>query len=131
ELSRYPTIFGELLLWRARRPGERVAGRFSVADGVRRPRPSDDAGPSWQSRCMNVLLRLLPFKKRLASAAVVQERVRRLALRPASYEPVGLGRGVEVSLKSVAGWPGYYTAPSASPSARAYLVFLHGRRYIH
>src|SRR5262249_2546809 len=131
ERSRFATIFGDLLLWRARRPVEAVTGRFSVANGVDRPRSSDDAGPSWQSRCINGLLRLLPFKKRWASAAAVQERMRRLASRPASYEPTGLGRGVEVSLKSVAGWPVYYTAPSANPDAGAYVVFLHGGGYIN
>jgi monoterpene epsilon-lactone hydrolase len=92
---------------------------------------SDDAGPSWQSRCINGLLRLLPIKKRLASAAAVQEHVRRLALRPASYEPTGLGRGVKVTLKSVAGWPVYHTAPAANPDAGNYVVFLHGGGYIN
>jgi monoterpene epsilon-lactone hydrolase len=92
----------------------------------------DDAGPSWQSRCINGLLRLLPIKKRLASAAVVQEHVRRLALRPASYEPNGLGRGVTVTLKkSAAGWPVYHTAPSASPEVSNYVLFLHGGGYIN
>jgi acetyl esterase/lipase len=90
------------------------------------------AGPSWQSRCINGLLRLLPIKKRLASAAAVQEQARRLTLRPASYEPRGLGRGVEVTLKkSVAGWPVYYTAPSANPDAGNYALFLHGGGYIN
>ena len=51
----------------------------------------DEAGPSWQSRYINNLLRLLPIKRRMASAAVVHEHVRRLALRPASYEPTGAG----------------------------------------
>jgi hypothetical protein len=60
------------------------------------------AGPSWQSRCTVDLLRPLGIKKKLASAAVVQEHVRRLALRPASYEPTVLGRGVEVTLKHLA-----------------------------
>ena len=87
---------------------------------------SDNAGPSWQSRCINALLRLLPIKKRLASAAAVQAHVRRLALRPASYEPTGLGRGVEVTLTNAAGWPVYTTAPSANPGAGNYVVFLHG-----
>jgi epsilon-lactone hydrolase len=91
---------------------------------------SDDSGPSWQSRCVNGLLRLLPIKRQLASAAVVQEHVRRLALRPASHEPTGLGRGIDVVLKkSAAGWPVYYTAPSADPGARNYVVFLHGGGY--
>jgi acetyl esterase/lipase len=131
EPYRHATIFGDLLLWRARRPVEAVTGRFPVADGVRRPLSSDDAGPSWQSRCINSLLRLLPFKKRWASASVVQERVRRLSLRPDSYEPTGLGSGVEVTLKTVAGWPVYYTAPSANPDVGAYALFLHGGGYIN
>jgi monoterpene epsilon-lactone hydrolase len=91
----------------------------------------DNARPSWQSRCINHLLRLLPIKKRTASAAAVQEHVRKLALRPASYEPTGLGRRVEVTLKNVAGWPVYYTAPSANPEIGDYVVFLHGGGYIN
>ncbi|CAL1517459.1 hypothetical protein MMC2321_01195 [Chitinophaga sp. MM2321] len=91
----------------------------------------DNAEPSLQSRCINGLLRLLPIKKRLASAAAVQEQVRRLSLRPASYEPTGLGRGVTVTLKHVAGWPVYYTAPSENPDAGDYVVFLHGGGYIN
>ena len=67
----------------------------------------------------------------MASAAVVQEHVRKLALRPASYEPTGLGRGVEVIGKDVAGWPVYYTAPSANPDAGDYVLFLHGGGYIN
>jgi hypothetical protein len=43
----------------------------------------DDAGPSWQSRCINGLLRLLPIKAQTASGAAVQGYVRKLALRPA------------------------------------------------
>ncbi|HEY8461158.1 MAG TPA: alpha/beta fold hydrolase [Blastocatellia bacterium] len=132
EFCRYATIFGDLLLWRARRPLEEAPLRFSVADGMRRTLSTDGAAPSWQSRCLNGLLRLLPFKKRWASAAAVQERARRLALRPASYEPVGLGSGVEVTLKkSVEGWPIYYTAPSATPDSGAYALFLHGGGYIN
>ncbi len=93
---------------------------------------SQDAGPSWQSRCINGLLRLLPIKEQMASAAAVQEHVRRLGLRPASYEPTGLGRGVELSLKkSAAGWPVYHTAPSANPDAGNYVLFLHGGGYIN
>jgi acetyl esterase/lipase len=76
-------------------------------------------------------VRFLPIKKRLASAAAVQEHVRKLALRPASYEPTGLGRGVEVTLKSVAGWPVYHTAPSASPDVGNHVLFRHGGGYIN
>jgi len=104
-------------------------GQISSTQQVQELLP-DDAGPSWQSRCINGLLRLLPIKKRTASAAAVQEQVRRLALRPASHKPTGLGRGVEVTLKSVAGWPVYYSAPAANPDAGNYVLFLHGGGYI-
>lgn len=93
---------------------------------------SDTAGPSWQSRCINGLLRLLPIKKRTTSAVAVQEQVRRLGLRPASHEPTGLGRGVEVTLmKSAAAWPVYHTAPSANPDVDNYVLFLHGGGFIN
>ncbi|MES2149164.1 MAG: alpha/beta fold hydrolase [Pseudomonadota bacterium] len=93
---------------------------------------SDSAAPSWQSRCIVGLLRLLPIKKRLASAAVVQAHVRRLESRPASHEPRGLGRGIEVSLTtSAAGWPIYQTALSSNPHAGNYVVFLHGGGFIN
>jgi epsilon-lactone hydrolase len=91
----------------------------------------EDTEPSWQSRCVNRLLGLLPIKQRMASAVVVQEHVRRMAVRPASYEPTGLGRGVEVTRKDVAGWPVYHTAPSACPNAGRYVLFLHGGGYIN
>jgi acetyl esterase/lipase len=105
-------------------------GQVSSTDEIPQLLP-DGARPSWQSRCINGLLRLLPIKKRTASAAAVQEHVRRLALRPAPYEPTGLGRGVEVALKNEAGWPVYHTAPSANPGAGNYVVFLHGGGYIN
>ena len=106
------------------------AGETSSTQQVQELAPHD-AGPSWQSRCINGLLWLLPIKKRTASAAAVHEHVRRLALRPASHRPTGLGRGVEVTLKSVAGWPVYYTAPTASPDVGNYVLFLHGGGYIN
>ena len=92
---------------------------------------ADDAGPSWQSRCINSLLRLLPIKKQTASAAAVQAHVRKLAVRPASHAPTGLGRGVEVTLSNVGGWPVYYTMPSSTRDAGNYVVFLHGGGYIN
>jgi len=91
----------------------------------------DDRPPSWQSRCVNALLRLLPAKKLLASAAAVREHVRERTLRPASYEPMGLGRGIEVTLENVAGWPVYHLAPSASPDTGNYVMFLHGGGYFN
>jgi epsilon-lactone hydrolase len=99
-------------------------------EAARHGRRSDDAGPSWQSRCVNGLLRRLPIKKQTTSAAAVQDYVRKVSLRPACYEPTGLGRGVEVTLKTVAGWPVYYTAPSASPEFGNYVLFLHGGGFI-
>ena len=101
--------------------------QLQADEGVR----PDDAGPSWQSRCINALLRRLPIKRRLASAAAVQAYVRRLALRPASYEPTGLGRGVEVTSENVAGWPVYTTAPSVNPGVGRFVVFLHGGGFIN
>lgn len=92
---------------------------------------SDDAGPSWQSRCIVGLLRRLPIKRRMASAAAVHEHVRRLALRPASYEPTGLGPGVDVTVTHEAGWPVYHTVPSADRDARDYVLFLHGGGYVN
>lgn len=93
---------------------------------------SDELGPSWQSRCLIWLLRMLPIKKQWATAAAVQERVRRLVLRPASYAPTGLGRGVKMSMiVSSAEWPVYYTAPSSQPEAGNIVVFLHGGGYIN
>lgn len=91
----------------------------------------DDAGPSLRSRALVGLLRLLPIKTRMASAAVVQEHVRRLALRPASYEPTGLGRDIQVTRKDVGEWPVYHTALSDSPDSGNYVVFLHGGGYIN
>lgn len=85
---------------------------------------------SWRSRVFNRVLRLLPLKMRLASAGAVQRRVRRLALRPTSYEPSGLGRGVEVTLQNAAGWPVYHTAFTTRPDVRSHVVFLHGGGYI-
>ncbi|TYO66569.1 alpha/beta hydrolase [Bradyrhizobium hipponense] len=93
--------------------------------------PTDDPGPSLRSRCFNVLLGLLPFKKQLASAEAVQAHVRKLALQPASHEPTGLGRGIEVILTKMGGWPVYYTAPSSGHEGRNYVMFLHGGGYIN
>lgn len=93
--------------------------------------PLTGPGPSFRSRCLNGLLRVLPFKQQTASAAAVQAYVRKLALRPASHEPAGLGRGVAVRLeKSAAGWPVYRTAPAAGPDSGNYVLFLHGGGYV-
>lgn len=89
------------------------------------------AGPSWSSRLVNILLRLLPFKKQWASAAAVQARLDRLALWPASHEPAGLRRGITVTMQNGTGWPVYHTAPSASAAVANHVLFLHGGGYIN
>ncbi|MEI8715476.1 alpha/beta fold hydrolase [Mesorhizobium sp. ISC11] len=86
---------------------------------------------SLQSRILVGLLRLFRVKKRMASAGAVQHRVRRLALRPVLFGPTGLGRGVEVTRKDVAGWPIYHTAPAAHCEGCNIVVFLHGGGYIN
>jgi len=96
--------------------------------GARAPR---DPAPSLQSRAFNLLLRLLPFKKQLASAEAVQAHVQKVALEPASFEPTGLGRGVEATLTKMGGWPVYYTAPSAGHEGCNYVMFLHGGGFIN
>ncbi|MGY3233811.1 monoterpene epsilon-lactone hydrolase [Bradyrhizobium sp. USDA 4472] len=92
---------------------------------------SNDPPPSLQSRVFNWLLGLLPYKKQLASAEAVQAHVQRLALEPASHEPRGLGRGVEVTLTKMGGWPVYYTAPSSGHEGCNHVMFLHGGGYIN
>ena len=93
--------------------------------------PSNDPAPSLQSRLFNWLLGLLPYKTQLASAEAVQAHVQRLALEPASHEPRGLGRGVEVTLTKMGGWPVYYTAPSSGHEGCNHVMFLHGGGYIN
>jgi epsilon-lactone hydrolase len=92
---------------------------------------SNEPGPSWQSRCLNALFGLLPIKKQTASAAVVREHVHRLAQKPASHAPTGVGRGVQVTLKNVLGWPAYYMSPTACAEADSHVVFLHGGGYVN
>jgi acetyl esterase/lipase len=84
-----------------------------------------------QSRGLNALLGLLPYKQQLASAEAVQAHVQKLALAPASSEPTGLGRGVEAILTKMGGWPVYYTAPSSGHEGCNQIMFLHGGGYIN
>ena len=87
--------------------------------------------PSLKSRLLNGLLRIFRLKRRWKSAAVVQAQVRRLAARPASHRPPGLGRDVEVTLGRCADWPVYRTTPSANPAVENHVFFLHGGGYIN
>jgi len=90
----------------------------------------DEAAPSWQSRLLISLLRVFRIKQRKASVSAVKKRLHKLELQPASYEPKGLGSGMEVILKHINGWPVYYTAPSSGSGNNNYVVFLHGGGYI-
>lgn len=92
---------------------------------------SRDPGPSLQSRGFNALLGLLPYKQQLASAEAVQAHVQKRTLQPASFEPTGLGRGVEATLTKMGGWPVYYTAPSSGHEGCNLVMFLHGGGYIN
>jgi acetyl esterase/lipase len=90
-----------------------------------------DVQPTLRSRLIDRLIRLTGRRKWWASAAVVQERARRLALQPAPHRPVRLGRNVKVDLRFAEGWPVYHIEPARSGSARHHVVFLHGGAYIH
>lgn len=87
--------------------------------------------PTLQSRLLDLLLPLTGRKKWWASAAVVQARVQKLALRPAPHHPVGLGRKVKVSLRFTEGWTVYDLEPVRSDGVRHHIVFLHGGAYVH
>lgn len=90
-----------------------------------------DVQPSLRSRLMDYLILLSGRRKWWASAPVVQERARSLALRPAAHRPIRLGRNVKVDLRFAEGWPVYHVEPARSDSARHHVMFLHGGAYIH
>jgi hypothetical protein len=62
-----------------------------------------DVQPSLRSRLMDHLILLTGRRKWWASAAVVQERARRLALRPAPHRPVRLRHNAKVDLRFAEG----------------------------
>lgn len=111
----------------------RIVSALQLCPGgcVFSPPARRDPAPSLQSRAFNLLLRLLPFKKQLASAEAVQAHVQKLALEPATFEPTGLGCGVEATLTKMGGWPVYYTTPSSGHEGCNYVMFLHGGGYIN
>ncbi|MEY9120766.1 alpha/beta fold hydrolase [Bradyrhizobium yuanmingense] len=111
----------------------RLVAAFQFCPGgcVFGARASRDPAPSLQSRLFNLLLQQLPYKAQLASAEAVQAHVQKLALAPASHEPIGVGGGVEVILTKMGGWPVYYTAPASGHEGCNYVMFLHGGGYIN
>lgn len=90
-----------------------------------------DVQPSLGSRLMDHLVLLTGRRKWWASAAVVQARARKLAVRPASHRPIGLGRNVKISLRFAEGWPIYHVEPAEGDRARHHVIFLHGGAYVH
>jgi acetyl esterase/lipase len=108
----------------------RLVSALQFCPVVCAPRHRDPA-PSLQSRLFNALLAQLPYKRQLASVEAVQAHVQKLALQPASFEPTGLGRGVEATLTKMGGWPVYYTAPSSGHEGCNFVMFLHGGGYIN
>src|SRR5262249_31616016 len=104
-----------------------TAGRNALLPKVVWP----DVQPSLRSRLLDHLVLLTGRKKWWASAAVVQERARRLALRPAPHRPVRLGRHVKVDLRFAEGWPVYHVEPARGGSVRHHVIFLHGGAYVH
>jgi len=90
-----------------------------------------DAQPSLRSRLMDHLVLLTGRRKWWSSAAVVQERARWLALRPAPHRPVRLRRNVKVDLRFAEDWPVYHIEPAGSGKARHHVIFLHGGAYVH
>lgn len=107
-------------------PSPRTSGLNPLSPAIVWP----EAQPSLRSRLMDHLVLLAGRKKWWASAEVIQERVRKLALRPAPHRPVGLGRKVKVDLRFAEGWPVYHVTPAAT-SPRRHVVFLHGGAYVH
>lgn len=90
----------------------------------------DESKPSWQTQLVICLLRLLRIKQKQASETAVKKRLHQLKFRPASYEPKGVGSGVDVTLKHINGWPVYYTTPYSASGSDRYVIFLHGGGYI-
>ena len=90
-----------------------------------------DVQPSLRSRLVDHVVLLTGRRKWWASAAVVQERARKLALRPAPHHPVRLGRNVRVDLRFAEGWRVYHVEPAGSAGVRHHVIFLHGGGYVH
>lgn len=81
---------------------------------------------SRRGRLFNGLLRLLPLKKRYASADAVRQALE----RPTPWAPTRLGRGVQVPQGIDArGWPTCRVMPAAASAPRETVVFLHGGGY--
>lgn len=90
----------------------------------------DKSIPSWQTRVIIWQLRVLQVKQKKASVPAVKKRLHKLKDQPASYKPKGLGSGIAIRMKTIQGWPVYYTTPDSYTSIDSYVVFIHGGGYI-
>jgi epsilon-lactone hydrolase len=90
-----------------------------------------DIQPSLRSRLIDHMLLVSGWKKRWASAEVVQERARKLALGPRSHRPIRLGNNVKFDLRTFEGWHVYDVESLKDLSARHHVIFLHGGAYVH
>src|SRR5581483_2602339 len=119
--------------------GEQTFSKMLEAEGhLRVDRPAlppkviwPDKQPSLRSRLLDLVLPLTGRKGWWASAAVVQARTQKLALRPAPHHPVRLGRDVKAEVRFAEGWTVYHLESARSSGVRHHVVFLHGGGYIH
>ncbi|HEX6682980.1 MAG TPA: alpha/beta hydrolase fold domain-containing protein [Candidatus Limnocylindrales bacterium] len=83
--------------------------------------------PSWQSRAVITLLRLIRRKRHHRSARAVHARVERLARRPTSHHPHGISAHFILSADPATGWPVYRVGTGTQHE----IVYLHGGAYLH
>jgi len=79
---------------------------------------------------MPLALKLRGSKKQFSTAEATLARVAELQLRPRSWAPPGrLSRRVDITVRTVGGWPVYEVAPRGAPVRRRAL-YLHGGAYV-
>jgi acetyl esterase/lipase len=86
--------------------------------------------PSLAIRIMPLALTLRGSKKQFSTAEATLARVAELRLRPRSWAPPRrLSRRVDITVRTVGGWPVYEVTPRRAPVlARA--LYLHGGAYV-
>lgn len=86
--------------------------------------------PSIASRFMPLALTLRGSKKQFSTAEATLARVDQLRRRPRSWAPPRrLSRRVEITVRTVCGWPVYEVAPRGAAGSRRAL-YLHGGAYV-
>ncbi len=85
---------------------------------------------SLASRFMPLALTLRGSKKQFNTAEATLARVAQLRVRPRSWAPPRrLSRRVDITVRTVGGWPVYEVAPRGAPVSRRAL-YLHGGAYV-